>query len=425
MSNLTEGTIILKTQLQKNYIEDKNNCKIDNLKNISYCLIYILILIGIETMIFAFLKFNLNNQIKIISDKNTNKILKLINDSNDKISYLEKEILKKNIEEDKLNDKNNTSINQAFNITKNNYKNYYQIELFNKKINDKYIKSQNHFCNNQNIFYNKKYEDKIKLIDIKFKDKEFNMFVYKNSDILSDYIINNKAWEIDETTKLLKALNYYSKKRNIKTEDIYIIDIGANIGWYSFIFGKYGYKIISFEPSKLNNYILKKTYCLNKEINLTIINKGLYNEEKKCYLYNTLNNKGNGLVKCEIKENLTNSFEKKGEIILTKLNNYLPFFMNKNLVLIKMDIEGAERKAIDGGIELITKYKIPFIFMEFTPSFLKRLSSDPKEFLQLFVDNGYKISFLDFFNDHVSVDDIMGKNINQINLYLVYSEILE
>ena len=176
MSNLTEGTIIL----QKKYINNKNNCKINNLKKVS-CLIYILILIAIETMIFTFLKFNFYNQIRIISDKNTNKILKLINDSNYKISYLEKEILNKNIEKDKLND-NNISINI-------NHKNYYQKELFNKKIIDKYIKSQNHFCNNQNIFYNQKYEDKIKLIDIKFQDKAFNMFVYKNSDILSNHII--------------------------------------------------------------------------------------------------------------------------------------------------------------------------------------------------------------------------------------------
>ena len=66
-------------------------------------------------------------------------------------------------------------------------------------------------------------------------------------------------------------------KKNIKKEDIYIIDIGANIGWYTFILGKYGYKIISFEPLPLNTYILNKNYCLNKDVNITIINKGLYN----------------------------------------------------------------------------------------------------------------------------------------------------
>ena len=34
---------------------------------------------------------------------------------------------------------------------------------------------------------------------------------------------------------------------------MYILDIGANIGWYSFCLGKYGYKILSFEPMLINN----------------------------------------------------------------------------------------------------------------------------------------------------------------------------
>lgn len=412
MSNLTEGTIILKTQLEKNN-GNKNRSYRNNINNLLYFLIFILILINIGTLIYLFIKINFSNQMSIISDKNTNNLLKLINNSNERISFLEKELLIK---------KHNTSINQLFNF----YKDIdYQYESFDKDINDLYKKSQFYLCNNQNLFYVPKFEDKIKLIDTKFENITFNMFVYRTGDAVSNVLINQKAWELKETFKLLKALNFYSKKKNINTNDIYIIDIGANVGWYSIIFGKYGYKIISFEPSKINNYILKKNFCLNKEINLTIINKGLYDEEKKCFLYNHINNIGNGFVKCELNQNLTNSFIKTGEIILTKLNNYLPFFMDKDLVLIKLDVEGAERKAIDGGIELISKYHIPFIYMEFTPSFLIRLNSDPKEFLQLFVDNGYKISTLDFFGGYISVDDIIGKNLIQINLYLVYSKILD
>ena len=219
-------------------------------------------------------------------------------------------------------------------------------------------------------------------------------------------------------------MNYYSKRKKIKREEIYIIDIGANIGWYSFIFGKYGYKIISFEPSKINNYILKKNYCLNKEINLTIINKGLYTEEKKCDLYIQRKNEGNGYINCDQKQEI-NTFKKSEEIYLTKLSNYIPFFQNKNLILIKMDIEGSEGKAFESGIEFITKYHVPFIFFEFTPGYLKKLGTDPKKFLQLFSDNGYKISINDFFNKFISVDDIIKKGFVQINLYLVYSKIFE
>ena len=298
--------------------------------------------------------------------------------------------------------------------------------FFNQEINDKYLDSQNYFCDNQNQLYNKIFEDKILLIDIKYKDKIYNMFVYKKLDVVSRHLINYKVWEPVETNNLINALDFFSNKKKIKNSDIYIIDIGANIGWYSFLLGKYGYKIISFEPSKINNYILKKTFCLNRELNLTIINKGLHIEDKKCVLFNSGRNEGNGHIYCNKSQIVLNSSLKSREIILTKLSNYLPFFnKNKNLALIKLDVEGSEGKVIEGGIELITKFHVPFIFLEFTPSYLKKYGTEPKQLLQLFADNGYKISTLNFFNNFISVDDIIRKNYLQINLYIVHSSILK
>ena len=389
MSNLTDETIILdhkKLFFEKNY-------KIIKSKKILYCFVFIVILINIIIAIIIQISHH-----SFLTSLYKKEILKKINDSYDKISYLEKEIIKLNEQNDKL--------------------------IFNQDINDKYIKEQNYFCDNSKIFYNKTIEDKIKLIDIKFKDKQFNMFVYRKLDIVSNHI-NYKAWDEAQTSKMIFALNYYSNKKNIKKEEVYIIDIGANIGWYSFILGKYGYKIISFEPSKINNYILNKNYCLNKEIQITIINKGLYNEEKKCNLYNHIKNEGNGYLNCDQKHNLSKSFTKTGEIILTKFSNYLHFFNNKNLVLIKIDAEGSEGKIFENGIEYITKYHVPFIFLEFSPSLLKRLGSDPIQLLHLFADNGYKFSTFDFFNNYIPVEDILVKNLKQINLYIVYSKIVE
>ena len=69
------------------------------------------------------------------------------------------------------------------------------------------------------------------------------MNVYIKSDIVSNFIIRKKNWEKKGTLNLLEALNYYSNKYNINNKDIYIIDIGANIGWYSILFGKYGFKV--------------------------------------------------------------------------------------------------------------------------------------------------------------------------------------
>ena len=90
---------------------------------------------------------------------------------------------------------------------------------------------------------------------------------------------------------------------------------------------KYKYKIISFEPSQLNYYILRKNFCINRDSNIILINKGLYTEDKKCDLYNLKGNIGNGMIICDNvnkKSSLKNLF-KTGEIVLTKLSNSIPF----------------------------------------------------------------------------------------------------
>ena len=300
---------------------------------------------------------------------------------------------------------------------------------FNEKINEQYLYEQNYFCTHQKKFYNKEFEEKIKKTDVNILGKRFDMFIYEKSDYVSKWIKMSKSWERAQTTELLKALKYYSNKKNISNHNIYILDIGANIGWYTIVFGKYGYNVISFEPSKLNNYIIKKNYCLNKDINILIINKGLYTEERICDLYYSIYNKGNGMIICNEQNEKISKFvfkNKSGEIVLTKLSNYIPFLSDKNLALIKIDSEGTEGKIIESGIELITKYHVPFIFLEFTPKYLNFHGTNPKEFLQLFINNGYHINLFGFFSKkNISVDILIDKlnktKYVQMNLYIIHS----
>ena len=187
--------------------------------------------------------------------------------------------------------------------------------------------------------------------------------------------------------------------------------------------GKLGYKIIAFEPSKINYYILKKNYCLNKEVNVTLINKGLFTEEKKCDIVSPERNIGDGLINCDGKQIIKNTIN-NGEIILTKLSNYISFLANKNLALIKIDIEGSEEKAFESGIELITKYHVPFIFTEFIPGLLVKYGSNPKTFLEMFINNGYKINILNFFETKIyDIKDLLKHPPR--NLYIVYTPFLK
>ena len=252
------------------------------------------------------------------------------------------------------------------------------------------------------------------------------MYVYKKNDIVSSQILQMGNWEEDETNNLLTALTFYSSIKQLKREEIYVLDIGSNIGWYTLFIAKFGYNILSFDASNVNNYILKKNYCLNRELNITIINKGLYSDEKICDLYVNTSNLGDGLVFCDYQENL-NNLNKTGAALLTKLSNFESFLLKNNLALIKMDVEGSEGKAIEGGIKLITKHHIPFIFLEFSPQNLIKHGTDPRQFLKLFIKNGYKIAWYNFFsNDYLSIDEIMERAGNgSMNLYIVHSRTIK
>lgn len=251
------------------------------------------------------------------------------------------------------------------------------------------------------------------------------MYVYKKKDnYMSNEIIRSGKYEPFHMSNFLDALKYYGKSKNIiKNEDIYMLDIGGNLGAYPSFLGKLGYSVLTFEASPRNAYIIYKNYCLiNRNSNIIIINKGLSNVEKTCNYFSQIDGIGNGIVLCDENNERTNAsgfnFKKTFEIKLTKLSNFIPFLLEKNLALIKLDIEGAEGKVIEDAIELINKYHIPFIFAEFNPRYLKRQGTDPKKFIELFTQNGYKISKRGFLN----VSYINPEEINSFhNLYFIYN----
>ena len=299
----------------------------------------------------------------------------------------------------------------------------YEANFFNNIV-QKYIQAQNDFCNYPNKYYNKHFEELIKLTNFSFRNISYQMYVYKNADnYMSKWIMKTAMYEPTHMSNFLDVLKYYGEKNKIsKNKDIFMLDIGGNLGAYPSFLGKFGYSILTFEASPRNSYIINKNYCLiNKNSNIIIINEGLSNEERTCNYYSQIDGIGNGMVLCDEKEEkikaLIYNFNKTFEIKLNKLSNFLPYLSNKNIALIKLDIEGGEGKVIEDAIDLIDKYHVPFVFSEFNPNFLKRHGTDPKKYLELFTKNGYKISYTGFLKGPY----ITPEEVNNVdNLYFTY-----
>ena len=300
-----------------------------------------------------------------------------------------------------------------------------QYKYFTQAINQKYKEEQNFFCDNLHFLSNNEFEKQITKVKVNFNNKIYYMYVFSHSDIVSNVILKFKSWEGYDTLKILDALNYYTNKTNLKNKDLYILDIGGNVGWYSFYLGKYGYNIMSFEPTERNFYILRKNYCLNKDVNITIINKGLYTSEKVCDYYEQIGNKGNGMVICNQRNNIPSDFRKRSVVILTELKNFVQYLSKKHVAFIKIDVEGAEEAAILSGFELISKYHVPFIFLEYCPNYLRIHNVNNTKYLEMFENNGYKISIISFFDKKYVSVEYLAKIRTCFNLYIIYTKILE
>ena len=112
--------------------------------------------------------------------------------------------------------------------------------IFDKNTLEKLKRQQIEFCknnNNQNNFI-KEYEEQITLTKVCLLSQLFDMYVYKNNDIISTEIINTQSWDGDKINNLLTPLLYYSIIKSLKPQDIYVLDIGSHIGWYSLFITK-------------------------------------------------------------------------------------------------------------------------------------------------------------------------------------------
>ena len=112
-------------------------------------------------------------------------------------------------------------------------------------------------------------------------DGSFRLVVHSD-DFLSSQIVSKGYWEIrslDEMAALSPSLTIPKNSitpsvaatpkngTTMNTTTTTFYDIGANIGYYSFLFAAAGYNVIAFEPEKSNHALFRASMCLNTNLN--------------------------------------------------------------------------------------------------------------------------------------------------------------
>lgn len=160
-------------------------------------------------------------------------------------------------------------------------------------------------------------------------------------------------------------------KSLIKDNDI-ILDIGANIGYYSLMASKRikSGKIYAFEPVKQTYAKLIKNIELNNFQNIVPVNKAVSNKEDIIEIY-VADNKNTGT------SSITNHAHFSGEkqpVVAIPIDSFVRENKIPKVDIIKIDVEGAESLVIEGMQETLIKFN-PYILIELIDERLKAAGS--------------------------------------------------
>jgi FkbM family methyltransferase len=179
------------------------------------------------------------------------------------------------------------------------------------------------------------------------------------------------------------------------------LDIGANIGWHMLGLNKAAGadgNVWAFEPRRPTFDYLRRTVADNSLLeNVTLHPFGLWDEPRSAQLAwaEKTTNPGGSYVDTD-----GASGHNKIDIELHTLDSLnLP-----RIDFIKIDIEGAEPRALAGGARLIAAHK-PLILSEFHPEQLQRVSGmSPRDYILYMSEFGYICRLLEInrIGEHIS-----------------------
>ena len=205
-------------------------------------------------------------------------------------------------------------------------------------------------------------------------------------------------------------LEFHYLKQIIKKGDI-VIDVGANIGYYTLNFaklvGESGH-VFAFEPDPSNFELLSKNIKENNYNNVTLIQKAVSNENSKIRLYISKRNlASHRIFDAEDKRNSI-------DVDVITLDEYFKK-IEKPIKLIKMDVEGAEGASLLGTKKIIDNSDELVIMMEYFPKWIKKFGYIPQDILKSLIEKEFKL-----FN--INQDDKKLESIDLIQFINHYNE---
>lgn len=195
-----------------------------------------------------------------------------------------------------------------------------------------------------------------------------------------------------------------------------IVDIGANMGWYSINIAK-AYpecKVYAFEPIPKTYAFLEQNIKLNGVQNIRAHHFGLSSERKDLTFYFYPEGSGNA-------SSANLSERSDAELITCHVERLDDFVQTHGMKVdfIKCDVEGAELFAFQGATETLKRDK-PIVFTEMLRKWAAKFNYHPNEIIALFSSMNYRCFFVD---DHKLRElDKMTEDTVETNFFFLHNQ---
>jgi FkbM family methyltransferase len=179
-----------------------------------------------------------------------------------------------------------------------------------------------------------------------------------------------------------------------------VFDIGANIGFYTILFsrlvGDTG-KIHAFEPS-LREFLNLCENVSRNQVNNVYLNQVGISDQNTYAMMNVMKDERFGAYNTFGRVNhyyVRNAEVNPETVRLTTLDNYCEDYSLNSPDLIKIDVEGLEKKVFEGGRLMLERDNAPLIIFELFEQVLEGANSSSEEICRLLSEHRYSIYDLD------------------------------
>ncbi len=182
-------------------------------------------------------------------------------------------------------------------------------------------------------------------------------------------------------------------RSTIKVQDgDLLVDIGANIGWYSMLYDRLcagtDARVLSFEPDPANYAMLQHNIALNSADHVQAFQLGLSDNDEGAALhrFSDSNLGRHSLLPINDHDSVAVKTARLDDILAGDE------FEGRTPRLIKIDIEGFELVALRGAPE--TLLRCPLVILEYSPAYMKRGGIEPAALLHYMRGLGFEAAVL-------------------------------